>query len=571
MNGKPAAERSQSHTSTMDDSPSGAKADTTSKLPRAHRSPLPRWKRWLFRCLALLLSIFLLLAAEGLLRLLGVGVDLRLIVPVSATSDSGAVMLNPQADRRFHGSGDLPGPEPRPLTLPKPTDTYRILFLGGSTVIGYPYDPAIAFPRRVELLLNAQTTDGRRFEVVNAGMAAIDSRSIATLTPHLSRLENDLIVLHTGHNEYFGPGAPSATLPLPLTSALFSLRHWRLVQLLGGLRAAPVDTLIKNEQPRLLPDQNPGHNGSLEAASAQLRSNLRQAIAVATRENASVIVSGVASNLRDQGPWSPHDVPSLPCDDYPTVPEPDDTSAGFTFRRAHCAAQQDDAQTARELFGRARDLDPFPVRAPSSFASATKKTAGEFAHGVSFLSIPDAVAAAARDGIPGSDLFVDHVHYNQLGHHVVALAFARHIWESVLGNKWEANRVPSDEELSERLGITAEDEIAALSIIRETLRRPPLSDALDADLRLGELDETIRQLRNDLDERRRNVLRPFTSLEMAQFPEILSAAHQAAGHHDLADEFALRAQRRRPWSAAGGELLEHLKDDAGAEPPHLHR
>ena len=104
----------------------------------------------------------------------------------------------------------LAGPDPRPFQLPPPDETFRIVFVGASTVEGFPYYTELAFPRQVELLLQQQLPN-RRIEVLNAAIVGINSFALADFVPRALRCEPDLVVLYAGHNEFYGPGGVGST------------------------------------------------------------------------------------------------------------------------------------------------------------------------------------------------------------------------------------------------------------------------------------------------------------------------------------------------------------------------
>ena len=154
-------------------------ASSVSNFPKKRRC----FRRWAFRLLAVALSLHSLLLFEGLLRLCGVGHDVRLIVPADIDGTKlASFQFNPFVDLAYYGVADLSGPEPRHFVLPKPPSTLRILVIGGSTVIGFPYPPELAFPRHLEVLLKSQQL-GREVEVLNAGITAVNSAIEVEVAP----------------------------------------------------------------------------------------------------------------------------------------------------------------------------------------------------------------------------------------------------------------------------------------------------------------------------------------------------------------------------------------------------
>ncbi|MCS5636939.1 MAG: SGNH/GDSL hydrolase family protein, partial [Myxococcota bacterium] len=56
-------------------------------------------------------------------------------------------------------------------TLEKPEGVYRIVIVGDSVAYGLTVDQRHAFPQQLEVLLNADTPPGRRYEVLNLGVS----------------------------------------------------------------------------------------------------------------------------------------------------------------------------------------------------------------------------------------------------------------------------------------------------------------------------------------------------------------------------------------------------------------
>lgn len=85
----------------------------------------------------------------------------------------------------------------------KPPGTYRILCLGGSTTISYPYikNPADAWPALIETRLN-ELYPGRHFEVINAGLGyATSAEMLAGYMFRHRYLKPDMVVIHEGGND----------------------------------------------------------------------------------------------------------------------------------------------------------------------------------------------------------------------------------------------------------------------------------------------------------------------------------------------------------------------------------
>jgi hypothetical protein len=100
----------------------------------------------------------------------------------------------------------LRGPE---TTYEKPPNTFRILNLGDSIVMGWGIREEETYGRQLERLLNEQTAEGLRYEVINAGVPGWNPENeLAYLRAEGLKYEPDL-VLHafTVVNDIHGRGA----------------------------------------------------------------------------------------------------------------------------------------------------------------------------------------------------------------------------------------------------------------------------------------------------------------------------------------------------------------------------
>src|SRR5262245_63181729 len=116
----------------------------------------------MFRLAAVVFALLPFLVLEFVLRLCGVGYDTHLVVK---TDRANRFQFNSAFDRSYYGLEDLGGPDPRTFELPKPSGTYRIIVVGGSTVAGFPYPFELALPKQLEVVLNEQLPE-RKFEVL---------------------------------------------------------------------------------------------------------------------------------------------------------------------------------------------------------------------------------------------------------------------------------------------------------------------------------------------------------------------------------------------------------------------
>ena len=289
---------------------------------------------------------------------------------------------------------------PRPVTLPavKPPGMCRIFVFGESAAYGDP-SPAFGLPRLLEALLRARYPH-TRIEVVNAAMTAINSNVILPVARDCAREQGDIWVVYMGNNEVVGPyGAGTVFGPqvprLGIIRASIALKATKIGQMLGNLgawlgrgKSGPPSTISLE----LFLDHQLRQDDPLMAkVYAHFARNLADILEVGVKAGAQVVVSTVASNLKDCPPFASlhrRDLSetqkaewegfyqagvkaeaegSLPAaaEAYGGAARLDDRHAELRFRQGRVAWRLGDFEAARSHFLAARDEDGLRVRADS--------------------------------------------------------------------------------------------------------------------------------------------------------------------------------------------------------------
>ena len=539
--------------------------------------PLSRAKLWTFRVAAILLAFLSLAGVELLLRVFGLGPDVSLVIPVPGSPRRAKYQLNELVDLPYLGSLPLRGPEERRFDLPKPEKTYRILVLGASTVAGFPYPFALSFPRHLEVILQAQDK-GRRIEVLNAGITAINSFALADMLPQGLLADPDLIIVHAGHNEFYGPGGAGSSargLSPSLFPWIVRIKKLRTSQLILRLLAGSEED---RELLELLPEtlEIPWRGQTVRAVEAHFRANLERMVRTATRAGVPILLTTVACNLRDQGPIHPLPPKGLTETQmerwtslvqrgeqrfqegqwqsaqalFEEAESVDKSSALVAYRLAQCLDRQKQWDDAWAAYTRARDLDGCRLRAPSTFSHIVQQVAE--AHSEPSIYFFDTAADLKERLGPeplGHNVFLEHVHYNLDGHWQLALSLARFVQTTIRKRSWSAERVPSLRERNELLGATTQDDLFAHSMALEVLQKRPLKDAVDVQRQVQFLTARIRELYASLSPADQQV---FADLPMSRMDADLLGnlawQYERRGDPQEAIRWWRRRVRRRPWS-----------------------
>jgi len=548
------------------------------RLPPAQRQALSRGRRWCFRLVALVLPIAVLGSIEGLLRWTGCGEDLALVQP-APRGPVDAYQFNPHVDAAYYGLADLSGPESRPFLLPKPAATFRIVVVGGSTVLGFPYPPELSFPRFVEHMLRTQEPH-RKYEVLNAGITAINSFAEADVVEQTIACEPDLIVVYTGHNEFVGPGGVGSAfggVPPRWSSTVFALRRMRLYQCLVGALTS------KRNPERELLDELPGdlkirfEGEKFRQAEQNLRGNLDRMIQVASRARIPLLLTSPVTNLRDQSPMESLSTPDLTTaardewrqavdrgarfletgklDEalaaYERALELDGGHALTVYRQAQCLERLERWDEALTAYQRAADLDACRFRAPSSFRGIIEDAARSAAsESVQFLDTCREFSRGAPHAIPGDESFLEHVHFTYDGNWRMAAILAKEVSDRYLHQTWNPDLVPQTRERDELCGAMPQDHLVADSLVLTMLERPPLKSGPDVRLQVVELSSGLGKQLQRLAPVEQQIFGDLSLLQMqADLVGALLARYSLAGLD--AEEGALlrRATVRQPWRA----------------------
>ncbi len=358
------------------------------------------------------------------------------------------------------------------FSMPKPENTFRIFFFGGSTVFGAPYWDPGSFPRLLEKGLSA-VSPFQRFEVINAGGVGYASNRIRLLINESFEYDPDLIILYTGNNEFIEQQFYLKVLDQPEWVLKLRARLYRIR--LYGVLAGPVlrvrDKVLDEastgrkffewEVPveKELINWSPERRVKVEMLFAW---NLEQIITSCRQRNVPLMLINPAVNFRDFPPNLSDS--SVPKESYSPVqkelregmnllvgnqPEPalekfrealntypDDADAHFYI--GQCYLRLGERALAYRAFSRAADEDRMPTRVTGPLRSVMKDKGSR--HGVLYFSAQELFESMSPDGIPGDNLFFDNCHPLFHGNWMIAREIVRVLIDKDIirqGGAWE--------------------------------------------------------------------------------------------------------------------------------------
>jgi lysophospholipase L1-like esterase len=322
----------------------------------------------------------------------------------------------------------------------KPEDCFRVFVLGGSSTQGFPYNfnrntsfPALLGQRLDKLYPN------RTIEVINLGASAINSYTLLDILPSVLAQSPDLILIYTGHNEYYGALGPGSSKSINsfLAGTMLYLRDYRTVQL--------IENIIIN-----LRKQGQKDNGSLmqkmigessialgsdtyQKGLVQFENNLSSILQKINEANVPAMIGSLSSNIGNQPPFN-------------SSQKEDGMTANDYFELGKKLMLSNDSIAAKSHFIQAKELDGLRFRAPEEINKIIRNKSKEF--GVPLVDIDSIFSENSPMNITGESLMCDHLHPNMAGYFLMSKAYYQGMRRNdYLPHENPANQIQTDYEL----------------------------------------------------------------------------------------------------------------------------
>ncbi len=482
--------------------------------------------------LAMLMPVLLIGATEGLLRVFGVGYPTDLFLRVE---NSDTYCMNRQFGWRFFPRKIARKPIPQSFQAHKPARTCRIFTLGASAALGVP-NSAFSFSRSLEVMLSARYP-GVEFEFVNTALTAINSHTVLPIARECARYEPDVYLVYLGNNEVIGPygigaSAHGSAANLKLVRAGIALRGTRIGQLLQRLVEKQQEGAIENSEWRGMQmySRHMVNRGdpALDVVRDNFRQNLRDISLAGTNAGANVVLSTVAVNLRDSPPFasvadssaSPavlahleqllaaaqqlidrHE-PAAARDSLVLAHELDPGYANTHYLLGEAELALGHPGQARQAFAEALEYDALRFRTDQRLNGIVRDTAADLADRGVFLADTEQIIRATDPsgaGIPGQELFYEHVHLTFQGNYLVARALLPTVEQAlpawVRDHAVASRPIPTIDDCARNLMFTAANEYLSLAQMRTTVTPYPFTAQLDHERRLQIIDDALARLR----------------------------------------------------------------------------
>ena len=395
----------------------------------------PKW----FYVLSVLLPLIFFVILEMFLRIINYGNNFDQWMDVG----EGKYTINSNIGKKYFPSGFFnPAASEDEFDIQKKENTYRVFVLGESSAEGFPYGPMGSFSRYIRRRLEL-VYPNTPIEVINLGMTAINSYTLLDLLPGVLDQKPNLILIYTGHNEYYGAMGVGSVESFGSSRALIRLmiylNDFRITQLLrnsltwatsmlssgNAVPSGTVMSIMAKDKYILL------NSKLFNAGVEQFKENMTDILKSIEDKGVPVVVGRLVSNLRGQKPFISANTPG-----YPTADQ--------VYEEAEYELKSNHSAKADSLFNLAKDLDALRFRAPEKMNSVIDELGMKFHNPV--VPIDSIFNAASPVGVVDDNLIVDHLHPNVKGYQLMGKAFYDCMEKEGYLPKTENAKIPSGEQ-----------------------------------------------------------------------------------------------------------------------------
>ncbi len=516
------------------------------KLTVEKKENISKLKKTLFTLIMISLPVFILLIIEITLNLFNYGGDFDLFIKEDSYGGQKYVLNKNFSKRYFFKRGvNIPKPRTQTFNVNKDSLTYRVFCLGASTTQGVPYPPNAAFPAMLKYILTTLHPD-TKFEILNCGVTAITSHSVLDMEREiLQNYEPDLIVIYTGHNEFYGVFGQASRLSLfenrSLLQIFLNLQRLKLFRL-------GKDIFFNFISERIDPESviDPGTLMGVIAKDAEIpvkselykqtakhfERNIEVLIEEANNHNVGIIICNLIDNLKNLAPFASIHSNNLSTKQleksekllnkgqnylksnsiesaielflkslqYDSVYAETHYLLGKSYERLHNYTR------AKNHYMLARDNDAIRFRAPSLFNNIIKQVVNK--NNVPFADIENIFNINSPGGIVGNNLILEHIHPNQKGYLLMAKTIAKTMsdWGMIKQN-WDWPRDKSDSIYNSMSRMTVlSHEIVNAAVYRLTSHWPFKHEKERKEYRRVGTEKTEKLAREYIEKRKGNLI-----------------------------------------------------------------
>jgi lysophospholipase L1-like esterase len=286
----------------------------------------------------------------------------------------------------------------------KPENGFRAFILGGSTAQGFPYPVNHSFSEILETAVRSSEKYDY-VEVINLGASAMTSYYVADIAPKLIAYDPDLVVIYSGHNEYYGLVSES-TGSSHLGRKLFLwAQEFKIFQSFLGLFDSDDQEVSDTLMARRFQDQKYEPDYEVDQRVAEnFKSNIKEVVDFYKGIGVDTILLTPASNLLNMPPFH-------------ATEESDPILQDFVSTITNVSSTGTVSEDQYEALIRAKDQDQIPFRARSILVNTLQDFKSE---GVSVIDTQKELFDKYGIQGVGNSIFIDHLHFNFNGQVLLA-------------------------------------------------------------------------------------------------------------------------------------------------------
>lgn len=424
-------------------------------------APLSPQKRRAFATLLVLLPVLFIVLLEIGLRLAGYGPNLKLFIPFPPKP--AYFQINPEVGLRY-----FPATRVKPqvsydvFLKQKPADEFRIFVLGGSSAAGYPYFYNGSFSSMLKVVLKEYYPD-RAIQIVNLAMPAVGSYTVRDLALELDAYRPDLIIIYSGHNEFYGALGVGSSEFLGTSRGLINffirIRRYKIVQLTSDIirwirrsyarmfrrPSEPQGTLMaRMVKKKYIPYQSADYR----IARSIFEENLLDVVGHFRKRGVPVLMGTLVSNVHHQKPFVDRfsetgdsvrwrklhreagrlfrqGKPEAALEKISEAIGSDSLPASAYFLQGKILEALGDSLSAYRAYYKAKDRDALRFRASEDFNRVIMRL--DSLPTVKVVDIKGSFEKHSPLHLPGNELLLEHLHPNLAGYRLMAASFARSI------------------------------------------------------------------------------------------------------------------------------------------------
>ena len=376
---------------------------------------------WFYIILVAIPFVFIILF-EVLLRYFDYGSDFKYFTQISNYYPD-KYFTNPDLPRKyFFNIKATPSVVPDGFDIVKKDNAFRIFVLGESSAAGWPYVPNASFPRHIKRKLELLYPENT-IEVINLGISAINSYTLRDFAKGVVEMQPDLILIYTGHNEYYGALGVGSSVNMGYSRALvnfyLSIRDFRTTQFLQniisgvfgifksvGLKGSENKETLMSRMigESLIPFNSEMFNNGID----QFKGNMDDIFKIFSDKNIPVVIGNLTFNAKDQKP-------------FVSLKDGKNPAADDVYLNAQREYESGNFEKANQLFMQAKELDALRFRAPQKINDAIYDLAKKY--NLSVVNVDSVFQSNSPNGIVGSNLMVDHLHPTFAGYRILGDAY----------------------------------------------------------------------------------------------------------------------------------------------------